>query len=423
MMTKKKKMIILGASLAVVLGLIVALIFILRGSDNGKDVTYTVSFDSNGGSYVESVTVKENEKVTKPANPFKEGYVFDEWLLDGAAYNFDAPVTKNITLLAKYNVEGEVEPEQPVEPETPVEPEEPTEPEKPEEPKVKYTITFETGTDAVIASQEVVENTIAKAPTSPKRTGYAFKGWYNGETKWNFTTKVTENVTLTAKWVKTYKVTFNSDGGSKVTAQTIEEGKIVTKPKDPTKETFKFVEWTLDGKAFDFKTKITDDITLKATWKEKAKYTITFVNEGQTVDTKTIYEGDVLGTLPTVKRDDYVFTGWFNGNTKYTAKTAITLKEGTNALTLTAKWTEVVHTYKYVVTKVDDYSTDRYISIYEDGKFISTPTQILFTNGSLLSKTKEDGKFVVGDADLDYLDATGNIKVKLASGKVVTASK
>ena len=76
-----------------------------------------------------------------------------------------------------------------------------------------------------------------------------------------------------------------------------------------------------------------------------------------------------------------------------------------------------------MVTKVDDYSTDRYISIYEDGKFISTPTQILFTNGSLLSKTKEDGKFVVGDADLDYLDATGNIKVKLASGKVVTASK
>jgi len=421
-MTKKKKMMILGASLAVVLGLIVALIFILKGSNNGEDVTYTVSFDSNGGSYVESVTVKENEKVTKPGNPFKEGYVFIEWLLDGASYNFDAPVTKNITLLAKYDVEGE-EPDQPVEPDTPTEPDTPVEPDEPETPKVKYTITFETGTDAVIANQEVVENTVATAPTSPKRTGYAFKGWYNGETKWDFKTKVTENVTLTAKWVKTYKVTFNSDGGSKVTTQTIEEGKVATKPTNPTKETFKFVEWTLDGKAFDFKTKITDDITLKATWKEKAKYTITFVNQGQTVDTKTIYEGDVLGTLPTVTRTDYVFAGWWNGNTKYTAKTAITLKEGTNALTLTAKWDEVVHVYKYVVTKVDDYSTDRYISIYEDGKFISTPTQILFTNGSLLSKTKEDGKFVVGDADLDYLDVSGNIKVKLASGKVVTATK
>jgi len=223
--------------------------------------------------------------------------------------------------------------------------------------------------------------------------------------------------------IQEFNVTFNSDGGSKVTTQTIEEGKVATKPTNPTKETFKFVEWTLDGKAFDFKTKITDDITLKATWKEKAKYTITFVNQGQTVDTKTIYEGDVLGTLPTVTRTDYVFAGWWNGNTKYTAKTAITLKEGTNALTLTAKWDEVVHVYKYVVTKVDDYSTDRYISIYEDGKFISTPTQILFTNGSLLSKTKEDGKFVVGDADLDYLDVSGNIKVKLASGKVVTATK
>lgn len=416
-MTKKKKLIILGASLVVVIGLIIALIFILKGSNNNNDVTYTVSFDSNGGSFVESITVKENEKVTKPTNPFKEGFVFAEWLLDGATYNFDAPVTKNITLVASYTDESNIEPSEPTEPTTP------SEPETPEEPKVKYTVTFETGTDTQIASQEVEEETVAVAPTNPTKSGYAFKGWYNGDEKWSFTTKVTENVTLTAKWVKTYKVTFNTDGGSKVSTQTVEEGKLATKPTDPTKDKFKFVEWTLDGKTYDFKTKITDNITLKATWTEKEKYTITFVSDSETIKTITIYEGDALGTLPTVSKEDYTFVGWYGGSKKYTAKTTITLAQGTNALTLTAKWKEVTHTYSYVITKVDDYSTDRYITIYEDGKTISTPTKIMLTNGVTLSQTKENGKFVVGDASLDYIDSTGNIKVELANGKVVTASK
>ena len=49
---------------------------------------------------------------------------------------------------------------------------------------------------------EVVEyGSKAVAPVIPEKDGYAFAGWYNGSTKYDFTQTVTSNITLTAKWV------------------------------------------------------------------------------------------------------------------------------------------------------------------------------------------------------------------------------
>ena len=63
---------------------------------------FTVTFDSDGGSAVAAVTVKSGEKATKPADPAKDGYTFKGWLLGDAEYNFDTPVTGDITLKAKW---------------------------------------------------------------------------------------------------------------------------------------------------------------------------------------------------------------------------------------------------------------------------------------------------------------------------------
>ena len=65
---------------------------------------------------------------------------------------------------------------------------------------------------------------------------------------------------------KEYKVTFDSNGGSAVNSQTVKEGDVVTKPTDPTRENYSFGGWYLDDKAYDFSTKVTKDITLKAHW-------------------------------------------------------------------------------------------------------------------------------------------------------------
>ena len=68
--------------------------------------TYTVTFDSNGGSEVASQTVTNGQKATKPEAPTKTGdktsYVFLGWYNGTAAYDFDSPVTANITLTAKW---------------------------------------------------------------------------------------------------------------------------------------------------------------------------------------------------------------------------------------------------------------------------------------------------------------------------------
>ena len=47
-------------------------------------VKYTVTFNSNGGSAINSVEVEENKKVTAPAAPTKEGYNFVGWFSDEA---------------------------------------------------------------------------------------------------------------------------------------------------------------------------------------------------------------------------------------------------------------------------------------------------------------------------------------------------
>lgn len=76
--------------------------------------------------------------------------------------------------------------------------------------------------------------------------------------------------------VECYTVTFDSDGGGVVEPIMVPEGQMAAKPeKDPTKAGYVFVEWQLNGKAFDFEsTQITDDITLKATWAEDYMITV-----------------------------------------------------------------------------------------------------------------------------------------------------
>ncbi len=71
-------------------------------------------------------------------------------------------------------------------------------------------------------------------------------------------------LTVTDHWT----VTFDSNGGSSVAAQSVGNGKQASKPARPTRSGYTFGEWQLNGKAYDFSTPVTGDITLKATWKK-----------------------------------------------------------------------------------------------------------------------------------------------------------
>ena len=137
-----------------------------------------------------------------------------------------------------------------------------------------YTVTFDSNGGSNVASQTVNKDAKATKPANPTKDGYSFKEWQlNGQT-YDFNTPVTGNITLTAVWINngtnttTYTVTFDSNGGSNVASQTINENDKVTKPANPTRSGYTFKEWQLNGKAYDFNTKVTGNITLKAVWTE-----------------------------------------------------------------------------------------------------------------------------------------------------------
>ncbi len=63
---------------------------------------YTITFDSLGGSQVNSSKIRKSELLTKPEDPIKDGYKFIAWYYNNQEYDFKKPVEDNITLKAKW---------------------------------------------------------------------------------------------------------------------------------------------------------------------------------------------------------------------------------------------------------------------------------------------------------------------------------
>lgn len=97
---KNKKTII-----GIIVGLIILIIIILllRGCTRKE---YTIKFDTDGGSVIESIKVKENEKIERPSDPTKEGYEFAGWYYNNKKFDFNTKVEKNMTLKAKWKSDG-----------------------------------------------------------------------------------------------------------------------------------------------------------------------------------------------------------------------------------------------------------------------------------------------------------------------------
>lgn len=83
---------------------LLALISVLSGCDNNGLEFYTVTFDSDGGTYTpSSQLIKKGNTVVEPKSPDKSGTKgFMWWTKDGSCYDFSSPVTSNMTLKALY---------------------------------------------------------------------------------------------------------------------------------------------------------------------------------------------------------------------------------------------------------------------------------------------------------------------------------
>ena len=140
-------------------------------------------------------------------------------------------------------------------------------------PNLKFIVTFDNEGTRTTA---IIDNGVKlTAPAAPTKEGYRFSGWYydnsGSKAKWNFDTDtVTRAMTLTAKWVQTYTVAFDTNGGSAVDPVTVDAVSTVTKPADPTKSGYTFGGWYKDSTLqtpWDFANDtVTADTTLYAKW-------------------------------------------------------------------------------------------------------------------------------------------------------------
>ena len=76
------------------------------GGGGGSSNSYTVSFETNGGSKLSRQTVTRNSVIKEPAAPTREGFDFAGWYTDKeltVKYDFSEKVTKSITLYAAWS--------------------------------------------------------------------------------------------------------------------------------------------------------------------------------------------------------------------------------------------------------------------------------------------------------------------------------
>ena len=190
---------------------------------------YTVTFQSEGGSEVAS-QIRANTPADQPADPTKEGYTFIGWYKGESEWNFETPVTADLTLTAKWQIN-------------------------------RYTITFDTAGGSEVPSITQDYGTAITPPAAPTRTGYTFAGWDRESP----TTMPAENITLTARWtVNQYTITFKPENGGEDIVITQDYGTAITPPAAPTRTGYTFAGWDRESPT----TMPAGDMTITARWTE-----------------------------------------------------------------------------------------------------------------------------------------------------------
>ena len=280
---------------------------------------HKVTFMALGGAFadgtdVQSFTVKDGEAVQEPTAPKKVGFTLQGWTLDGAPYDFNKTVTKDIVLKAEWEANSSV---------------------------TERTVTFMAlggkfadGTD--VQTFTVKDGEAVLKPTAPVKEGFTLQGWTkDGSAEYNFTTPVAADLVLYAMWekkagvTKEHTVTFMALGGAfadgtDVQSFMVKDGTTVRKPQDPVKVGFTFQEWTLDGAAYDFTATVTKDIVLKAKWEKEdpnmTEYTVTFMAlggtfaDGSDVQTFTVKAGETVLEPTAPVKEGYNLKGWKKAN-------------------------------------------------------------------------------------------------------------
>ena len=319
---------------------------------------YSVSFDSDGGTKVDTITSDYGTPVYAPQDPTKDGYQFDGWYIGNDKVEFPFNMPENGCSLKAHWIPDKIDITWVVDGRKIVKqadygsrPEFGSTPEK--DATAEYTYRFvrwdpEITDDTVVNAPEtytaifkeepviytvnwddangnvkhvsVAYGEVIPAPDVPTKDLYICDGWYASEgidnvIEWESGMKMpARDLTFVAHWSKQqYSLTYVYDNGNESTTVNVAWGENISEPSNkPSKTGYEFAGWyNGDSKVvFPFEMP-TENITLTAHWTVK-QYTMTFYVDGEIDNDLTItknYNDSVIAPIAPDK-DGYTFVKW-----------------------------------------------------------------------------------------------------------------
>lgn len=389
--TNKKRSSIMKLNKVLCLFLMLAVVFALASCEIIEklpfvDSGFTVEFDSNGGSKVESAKAAEGEPVAAPADPTREGYTFAGWFYNETKWNFENPVTEDMVLVAKWDKL----------------PDPCAHVDKDDNGKcdncgesfddgvdvpapTSYNIVYMDGTTKLNLTPATFnsESGDLTLPVPAAKAHYSFTGWYSDaaltEKVNSINVNANANIVLYAGFAPvSYRIDYKLDGGSNasenVTVYTVES--IPASLADPTKNGHEFKGWFTDANCTVPFEGITvesiGNITVYAKWEALPKqYKITFLDpDNNPIPGLVAYyqASEVDQPINEIyEPDGFVFLGWVNPVTN--ASVAVIPANSTGNLLLKANLEPYAPTYTITYYANGNlYGTGKYV----EGKGLDT---------------------------------------------------
>lgn len=371
--------------------------------------SYSISFDTNGGSSVADSSYLADQVVILPAAPERDGHEFMGWSSDasgvfkfGAGSPYRPGKYEPITLHAIWG----------------------------------YQVSYELNGGSLAGPTVVVQVGKSTELPAPTRVGYEFKGWFDseaggtkiGDPADNFTP--TAASTLQAQWeAKKYPVTFNTRGGSSISNSEYETDGSLNLPDAPTLKDHTFLGWYLEESggsplSSPFKPLGTGPLTLHARWSENPTQQISWTpitrlmledgayrpngSEFPTSDaTGTVFTFSVVGANTTRCTVDEN-TGEINfqeiGSCTIKVEAAATSTHKANSKTITFDVAHVETKLELqIAIETGEQIAGGQVEFAANGLALNTPWNLVLQSEPVIlasGVTNEIGEVVTGDAQL-----------------------
>ena len=250
--------------------------------------TYTITFDTDGGSEVENLIVEYLDRIQLNQTTSKEGHVFLGWQYNQEIIDYISMPSQDVELIALFELIAET----------------------------MFTITFDSNGGNTIESIQLKFNDDIPNIATPEKTGFTFIGWYNylDDTLFTDTKMQSKSINLYAKWrINTYTATFHFNNNEDIIILEFVYEQKIDFPTSPTKIGFDFLYWSLDYQNTLENTIINmpaENISLYAIYEARVNDLYVITTQG-VLYTEIISNQEINAQINISLPKGYVFIGWY----------------------------------------------------------------------------------------------------------------